>query len=655
MSIKNKIVGSFVILIILSVLSSIYVSSNIKSIKDNFLNLCYKEFAGIVVLLEGDRDSYQSNISLLQIMNLKDGIEIKNKIDEGVNGNLLQVKERFDKFRNLLGNEIEEQKFNQFEDLYDKTKINTDKLIQLVNLNKIEEAKDFYFQLYIPTYEKMRTLLDAFSTEVYTIIKKNEEYTSSLISSSLFIFITITSTIIFTTIFLSFLLRRNIDKSISSFEDGLLNFFKFLNRESNDAILISEKGKDEFSQMAKVVNKNIELTKKGVIEDRKLIDETIAVLSEFEQGDLCQRLDINVSNPALMQLKDVLNKMAENLESNVDKILNIIEEYSAYNYLNKVSTKDLKEHILKLANGINSLGDSATSMLIENKSTGLRLGQSSDILLKNVDKLNKSTTTAASSLEETAAAIEEITSNVRNNTENIAKMASFSNNVTDSVNKGENLANETTKAVEEINAEVTAISEAITVIDQIAFQTNILSLNAAVEAATAGEAGKGFAVVAGEVRNLASRSAEAAKEIKNLVEKATIKANQGKNIAAEMINGYKNLNDNVYKTINLISDIKNASNEQLLGIEQINDAVSQLDRQTQENAMVAAETDHVAMVTDEIAKLIISDTQSKNFLGKDNVKAKVIGKKDTSSNNSKSVKIKEIKKVNEDKDSWESF
>ncbi|MGB5918969.1 methyl-accepting chemotaxis protein [Arcobacter sp.] len=627
MSIKNKIVGSFVILIILSVLSSIYVSSNIKSIKDNFLNLCYKEFAGIVVLLEGERDSYQSNVSLLQIMNLKDGIEIKNKIDEGVNGNLIQVKERFEKFRNLLSNELEIEKFNQFEDLYDKTKINTDKLIQLVNSNEIEEAKDFYFQTYLPIYEKMRTSLDAFSTEVYTIIKKNEKHTASLISSSLFIFISITGITVFITILLSFLLRRNIDKSINSFEDGLLNFFKFLNRESNDAKLISENGKDEFSEMAKVVNKNIELTKKGVIEDRKLIDETIAVLSEFEQGDLCQRLDINVSNPALMQLKDVLNKMAENLESNVDKILNIIEEYSSYNYLNKVSTKDLKEHILKLANGINSLGDSATYMLIENKSTGLRLGESSDILLKNVDKLNKSTTTAASSLEETAAAIEEITSNVRNNTENIAKMASFSNNVTDSVTEGENLANETTKAVEEINAEVTAISEAITVIDQIAFQTNILSLNAAVEAATAGEAGKGFAVVAGEVRNLASRSAEAAKEIKNLVEKATVKANQGKNIASEMISGYKKLNDNVSKTINLISDIKSASNEQLLGIEQINDAVSQLDRQTQENAMVAAETDQVAMVTDEIAKLIISDTETKMFLGKDSVKAKVIDKK----------------------------
>ncbi|MFW2608565.1 methyl-accepting chemotaxis protein, partial [Aliarcobacter butzleri] len=91
---------------------------------------------------------------------------------------------------------------------------------------------------------------------------------------------------------------------------------------------------------------------------------------------------------------------------------------------------------------------------------------------------------------------------------------------------------------------VNLINEAIGVIDNIAFQTNILSLNAAVEAATAGEAGKGFAVVAGEVRNLASRSAEAAKEIKAIVENATSKANQGKSIATNMIEGYKELNQN---------------------------------------------------------------------------------------------------------------
>ncbi len=130
--------------------------------------------------------------------------------------------------------------------------------------------------------------------------------------------------------------------------------------------------------------------------------------------------------------------------------------------------------------------------------------------------------------------------------------------------KVEAMANQTTTAMDEINTQVNLVNEAIGVIDNIAFQTNILSLNAAVEAATAGEAGKGFAVVAQEVRNLATRSAEAAKEIKAIVERATVKANEGKEIATNMIEGYKNLNSNISSTMNLISDIENASKEQLL-------------------------------------------------------------------------------------------
>ena len=433
-------------------------------------------------------------------------------------------------------------------------------------------------------------------------------------------------------ILISIFISNIVVNSLNSFKDGLLTFFGYLNREINDVSLLDDSAKDEFGEMSRVVNENISKTKKGVEEDRRLIDETISVLGEFEQGDLCQRLNINVSNPALMQLKDVLNKMADNLESNIDNVLHVLEEYSQYQYLNKISTNDIKEHLLKLAGGVNTLGDSITQMLIENKSNGLTLDESSNILLGNVDKLNISSNEAATSLEETAAALEEITSNIRHNTESIAKMASFSNNVTESATHGEKLANQTNVSMDEINAQVTAINEAITVIDQIAFQTNILSLNAAVEAATAGEAGKGFAVVAAEVRNLASRSAEAAKEIKDLVQNATVKANLGKEIAGNMINGYKQLNENISQTINLISDIQNASKEQLLGIEQINDAVTQLDQQTQQNAAVASQTHDVAVLTDEIAKLIVNNADEKEFEGKHEVKGKSVNNKNITKN-----------------------
>ena len=423
---------------------------------------------------------------------------------------------------------------------------------------------------------------------------------------------------------ISIFISNIIVNSLNSFKEGLLTFFSYLNRESDNVKILEATSKDEFGEMSKVLNENIVKTKKGIEEDRRLIDETILVLGEFEQGDLSQRLHIEVSNPALTQLKNVLNNMAVNLELNINNVLNILEEYSNYKYINKISTKNLKEHLSRLSTGVNGLGDSITKMLKDNKSNGLTLDKSSNLLLINVDKLNISSNEAASSLEETAAAIEEITSNIRNNTESIAKMANFSEKVTNSAILGEKLANETNVSMDDINAQVTAINEAISVIDQIAFQTNILSLNAAVEAATAGEAGRGFAVVAAEVRNLANRSAEAAREIKNIVELATTKANQGKSIAGNMIEGYKELNNNISQTMNLISDIQNASKEQLLGIEQINDAVNQLDQQTQQNAMVASQSHDIAVITDEIAKLIVQDADEKEFIGKDEVQAKEI-------------------------------
>ena len=491
----------------------------------------------------------------------------------------------------------------------------------------------------------------------------NEDYDSTVIQT----IITIVFAFILL-IFISFLIISDMTNKITNFKNGLLGFFAYLNRESINSELLEDKSKDEFGEMAKVVNQNILRTQKGIEEDRKLINETIAVLGEFEQGDLCQRLNLDVENPALAELKRVINNMGTVLETNIDNILKVLEQYSNYNYLNKIDQKGLKEHLLKLANGVNTLGDSITNMLVQNKSNGLTLEQSSSLLLANVDKLNLSSNEAAASLEETAAALEEITSNIRNNTENIAKMAKYSNEITKASSDGEKLANKTTLAMDEINTQVNLVNDAISVIDQIAFQTNILSLNAAVEAATAGEAGKGFAVVAQEVRNLASRSAEAAKEIKSIVEEATKKANEGKDIANEMIQGYKSLNDSINSTINLISDVEMSSKEQLSGIEQINDAVNQLDQQTQQNAAISTQTNDIAITSDKIAKLIVEDANKKEFHGKNDIVAKAIEQNSKKFDNSLQIKKANLNKIStkensskviqsstQDSDEWESF
>ncbi len=459
-----------------------------------------------------------------------------------------------------------------------------------------------------------------------------------------------------------YMITTEIVSKVKFINDGLESFFAYLNREKNDIEIKEIVCKDEFGDMSRLINSNIQKAQNGIKEDRALIDETINVLGEFEQGDLCQRLNMNVSNPAMMQLKEVVNKMANNLENNIDGVLTVLEEYTHFNYLEKVNTNGIKEDLLKLADGVNSLGDSITSMLIENKSNGLTLDKSSEILLSNVNVLNSNSTEAASSLEETAASLEQITSNIRENTQAIGKMAKLSNSVTTSSNEGEKLASHTASAMEDINEQVSSINEAIGVIDQIAFQTNILSLNAAVEAATAGEAGKGFAVVAQEVRNLAARSAEAAKEIKDLVETATSKANEGKSIASDMIDGYETLNNSITQTMDLISNVEMSSKEQLSGIEQINDAIAQLDQQTQKNAEVAYQTKDIAISTDSIAKLVVESANEKEFNGKNDVKAKELNNSiNEVIKNEKVLKVSKKTSINntsfsdESEGAWESF
>jgi len=273
----------------------------------------------------------------------------------------------------------------------------------------------------------------------------------------------------------------------------------------------------------------------------------------------------------------------------------------------------LKADLLAVMKSINILGQTLNNNAKLNLTNGQTLESNANSMSTSVNHLATRANQQAASLEETAAAVEEITSITRNNAQNAIAMSDLSQKVQESANSGQKLANATASAMTEIDEQVSAINEAISVIDQIAFQTNILSLNAAVEAATAGEAGKGFAVVAQEVRNLASRSAEAANEIKAIVEIATSKANDGKKISDEMITGYQELDDHVNNTIKLIQDVATSTKEQMQGVEQINDAITTLDSATQQNASEATNVANVADEVSQMANVLVADAKSKKF------------------------------------------
>ncbi|MCJ8328030.1 MAG: methyl-accepting chemotaxis protein [Campylobacterales bacterium] len=415
--------------------------------------------------------------------------------------------------------------------------------------------------------------------------------------------------------FVIFYNTRILGRNLDSISNGLNSFFAYLNKETQNTTQIQILSNDEFGEMALLINNNVEKIQDSLEKDNQAVNEVINIVNNVENGYLENVITKKANNPDLILLCNNFNNMLASLKNNIgkdlNKINNVLENFSNHNF-----TSNISNPVGNIEISLNNLGKEISSLLLKSLNTGLTLEDASKKLIANVDTLNSSSNEAASSLEETAAALEEITATIISNSENIDNMTDSSDCLTLSANDGLKLAKQTSSAMDDITSQVTLITEAISVIDKIAFQTNILSLNAAVEAATAGEAGKGFAVVAQEVRNLASRSAEAAKEIKDLVQNATAKASFGKNITAEMINGYGELLTNVTAVDEMIKSISASSREQEAGITQINDSITNLDRQTQENANIASQTYEVANQTDELAKQIVEESQSKEFFGK---------------------------------------
>jgi methyl-accepting chemotaxis protein len=486
------------------------------------------------------------------------------------------------------------------------------KIIELKSNNQDEEAKTL---LITQAKESLRTWLNEINEFIDYEENKNQIATPKareVASSFSYIMISVLIVSLIIGVLIAFLISNQIVSSVTKVQLGLQNFFDFLNKKTKNSAMIDLNSKDEFGEMAQTINSNIHTIELAIKQDEEFVNDIARFAKQIGSGNLVAKINKDTQTKSLLELKEILTNMQNELEQSIAKniptLLSVLESFKKHDFTAKFPDAHSKVSI-----AINELGNVISSLLNQSLSVGKTLESSSASLIENVNELNLSANEAAASLEETSAALEQITGTVKSNSNNVSKMSGFANEVNSSAKEGQELAKSTSIAMSEISQQVNTINDAISIIDQIAFQTNILSLNAAVEAATAGEAGKGFAVVAAEVRNLANRSAEAAREIKNIVEQATSKATYGKTISDKMSKGYEELIINIDKTTDIIQDIAKASKEQEIGIYQINDAINLLDKQTQKNANIASQTKDIAVKNDSISKEMVSNLSNKKF------------------------------------------
>jgi methyl-accepting chemotaxis protein len=312
--------------------------------------------------------------------------------------------------------------------------------------------------------------------------------------------------------------------------------------------------------------------------------EVQRIVSAVTNGELEHRIQLAGKSGFFESLSGGINELVDTIDVVVKEVQQLVAAANEGDLTRRIDTQGRTGLLVKIGSGINELTDNLATVVSQVKAAASEVSRGADEISQGNLHLSQRTEEQASSLEETASSMEQMTSTVRQNADNAGMASQLAIAARDQAEKGGAVVSEAVRAMADINQASRKIADIIGVIDEIAFQTNLLALNAAVEAARAGEQGRGFAVVATEVRNLAGRSATAAKEIKALIQDSVHKVREGSTLVTQSGATLEQIVMSVKKVTDIVAEIAAASNEQSVGIDQVNKTVEQLDKLTQQNA-----------------------------------------------------------------------